>query len=237
MIFNICWSLPLTLCLFFSARWLAMNKIKNPLFNPLLITLIIIIAILAFGHIPYASYFQGSSSLNALLQPAVVALAFPLYEQLVQLRAKWKSLIIICTVGSLTAMFSGSIIALEMGATPQMAATILPKSVTTPIAMAASSAIGGIPAITAVCVILVGILGAVLGHVYLNIVHINHKIARGLSMGSASHALGTSRCAEIDAEEAAFSSVALVLCGIITAVLAPYVFKIVMLLVPWLLNR
>ncbi|WP_105456318.1 CidB/LrgB family autolysis modulator [Escherichia coli] len=230
MMTDILWSLPLTLVIFFVARWLAMHKIKTPLFNPLLITMIVIIAILVTGHISYTHYFHGSSVLNSLLQPAVVALAYPLYEQLPQLRRKWKSLFGICLLGSLVAMFSGAIIALALGATPQMAATILPKSVTTPIAMAASSAIGGIPAITAVCVIVVGILGAVLGHIYLNAVKIHTKTARGLSMGTASHALGTSRCAELDAEEAACSSVALVLCGIITSILAPFVFKIVLIL-------
>lgn len=224
---DIIWSLPLTLIIFFAARWLAMHKIKTPLFNPLLIALIVIIAVLVCLHIPYVHYFHGSMALNSLLQPAVVALAFPLYEQLPQLRAKWKSLLAICFVGSLVAMFSGTLIALAMGATPQLAASILPKSVTTPIAMAASQTVGGIPAITAVCVILVGIVGAVLGHIYLNAVRITSKVARGLSMGSASHALGTSRCADLDAEEAAFSSVALVLCGIITAILAPFVYKFI----------
>ena len=223
---NIIWPLPLTLVVYFSMRWVAINKLNTPLFNPLLITLIIIIASLVILKIPYGSYFSGSSSINSLLQPAVVALAYPLYEQLSQLRDKWKSLFFVCFIGSVVAMFSGTLIVLAMGAGPQMAATILPKSVTTPIAMAASSSIGGIPAITAVCVILVGIFGAVLGHTYLNIVCIKGKISRGLSMGSASHALGTSRCAELDPEEGAFSSVALVLCGIITAALAPYVFKL-----------
>jgi len=159
----------------------------------------------------------------------VVALAFPLYEQLHQIRARWKSIISICFVGSLTAMITGTVIALWMGATPEIAASILPKSVTTPIAMAVSQSINGIPAITAVCVIFVGILGAVFGHTILNALSITTKSARGLAIGTASHALGTARCAEMDFQEGAFSSLALVICGIITSLIAPFLFPVLLL--------
>ncbi|MEG2039717.1 MAG: LrgB family protein, partial [Hafnia sp.] len=134
--------------------------------------------------------------------------------------------ITICFIGSVTAMVSGTVIALWMGATPQIAASILPKSVTTPIAMAVAQSIGGIPAISAVCVIFVGIVGAVFGHMLLNLMRISTKASRGLAMGTASHALGTARCAEMDFQEGAFSSLALVICGIITSLLAPFLFPI-----------
>lgn len=114
----------------------------------------VIIPLLLLTGIPYERYFQGSKILNDLLQPAVVALAFPLYEQIHQIRARWKSIITVCFIGSMTAMISGGAIALLMGAKPEIAASILPKSVTTPIAMAVAESIGGIPAISAVCVIL-----------------------------------------------------------------------------------
>jgi predicted murein hydrolase (TIGR00659 family) len=166
--------------------------------------------------------------LNDLLQPAVVALAFPLYEQLHQIRARWKSIISVCFIGSMVAMTSGTAIALWMGATPELAASILPKSVTTPIAMATAHSINGIPAISAVCVIFVGILGAVFGHTILNILRITTKTSRGLAMGTASHALGTARCAEVDFQEGAFSSLALVICGILTSLIAPFLFPVLL---------
>lgn len=216
MMANIWWSLPLTLVVFFAARKLAV-RFKMPLLNPLLVAMVVIIPFLLLTGIPYERYFAGSKILNDLLQPAVVALAFPLYEQLHQIRARWKSIITICFVGSLVAMITGTSVALLMGASPQIAASILPKSVTTPIAMAVGGSIGGIPAISAVCVIFVGILGAVFGHTLLNIMKIRTKAARGLAMGTASHALGTARCAELDYQEGAFSSLALVICGIITS--------------------
>ena len=97
--------------------------------------------------------------------------------------------------------------------------------------MAVSGSIGGIPAISAVCVIFVGILGAVFGHTLLNLMRIRTKASRGLSMGTASHALGTARCAELDYQEGAFSSLALVLCGIITSLLAPFLFPLILVVV------
>ena len=198
MMANIWWSLPLTLIVFFAARKLA-ARYKFPLLNPLLVAMVVIIPFLMLTGISYDSYFKGSEVLNDLLQPAVVALAYPLYEQLHQIRARWKSIITICFIGSVVAMVTGTSVALLMGASPEIAASILPKSVTTPIAMAVGGSIGGIPAISAVCVIFVGILGAVFGHTLLNAMRIRTKAARGLAMGTASHALGTARCAELEA--------------------------------------
>lgn len=177
MIHEIWWSLPLTLAVYFAARWLA-RKLNMPLLNPLLVSMAVIIPLLLLTGIPYERYFQGSKILNDLLQPAVVALAFPLYEQLHQIRARWKSIIAVCFIGSLTAMISGGAIALWLGATPEIAASILPKSVTTPIAMAVADSLGGIPAISAVCVIFVGILGAVFGHTLFNLLKITTHSAR-----------------------------------------------------------
>ena len=224
---DIWWSLPLTLLVFFAARRLA-AKVKISLVNPLLVSMAVIIPLLLLIQMPYARYFQGSSLLNQLLQPAVVALALPLYEQMHQIRARWKSIIGVCFIGSVTAMVSGTAIALWMGATPQIAATLMPKSVTTPIAMAVSATLGGIPAISAICVLIAGVLGAVFGHMLLNMFKINGKPSRGLAIGNASHALGTARCAELDYQEGAYSSLALVICGIITSLLAPFLFPLLM---------
>ncbi|AHG21834.1 hypothetical protein Z042_21105 [Chania multitudinisentens RB-25] len=227
MIHNIWWSLPLTLVVFYGARKLA-QWLNMPLLNPLLVSMAIIIPFLLLTGIPYPCYFQGSKVLNDLLQPAIVALAYPLYEQLHQIRARWRSIITVCFIGSMTAMISGGAIALLMGAKPDIAASIMPKSVTTPIAMAVAESIGGIPAISAVCVIFVGILGSVFGHTLFNLLKINTRSARGLAMGTASHALGTARSAEIDYQEGAFSSLALVICGIITSLIAPFLFPILL---------
>ncbi|MEN4910138.1 CidB/LrgB family autolysis modulator [Erwinia amylovora] len=224
---DIWWSLPLTVLVFLAARRLA-ARVNIAICNPLLIAMTVIILLLMLLQMPYARYFQGSVLLNQLLQPAVVALALPLYEQMHQIRMRWKSILSICFIGSLTAIISGGAIALWLGATPQIAATLLPKSVTTPIAMAVSATLGGIPAISAICVLIAGILGAVFGHMLLNLLQVRSKFACGLAMGSASHALGTARAAEVDYQQGAFSSLALVLCGIITSLLAPFIFPLLL---------
>ncbi|MBS9432865.1 CidB/LrgB family autolysis modulator [Photorhabdus hainanensis] len=229
MLSHIWWSLPLTLVVFYTARKLSL-RFKIPILNPLLVSIAIIIPILLITHAPYEHYFAGSRILNALLQPAVVALAFPLYEQLHQIRAQWKSIISICFIGTIVAMATGTAIALWMGATPEMAASILPKSVTTPIAMAVADAIGGIPAISAACVIFVGVFGAIFGHNLFDLLQVKTKASRGLAMGTASHALGTARCAEVNFVEGAYSSLALMTCGIITSLTAPFIFPVLLYL-------
>lgn len=221
------WSLPLTVGVFLAARQLA-ARVKISLVNPLLIAMAVIIPLLLLLQIPYTRYFQGSAILNSLLQPAVVALALPLYEQIHQIRARWKSIISVCFIGSVTAMISGTAIALWLGATPEIAATLLPKSVTTPIAMAVSGSLDGIPAISAICVLMAGVLGAVFGHMLLNLLRVRAASARGLAIGSASHAIGTARAVEMDPQEGAFSSLALVLCAIITSLLAPFIFPVLL---------
>ncbi|MEJ4044866.1 CidB/LrgB family autolysis modulator [Erwinia sp. SLM-02] len=221
------WSVPLTVVVFLAARQLA-ARVKISIVNPLLIAMAVIIPLLLLLQIPYTRYFQGSAILNSLLQPAVVALALPLYEQMHQIRARWKSIISVCFIGSVTAMISGTAIALWLGATPEIAATLLPKSVTTPIAMAVSGSLGGIPAISAICVLMAGVLGAVFGHMLLNLLRVRAASARGLAIGNASHAIGTARAVEMDAQEGAFSSLALVLCAIITSLLAPFIFPVLL---------
>ncbi|HGJ5881739.1 MAG TPA: CidB/LrgB family autolysis modulator [Arsenophonus nasoniae] len=225
MLNHIWWSLPFTIIVFLLARKL-FQKFKLIILNPLLISIGIIIPVLLITQTSYDHYFSGSRILNDLLQSAVVALALPLYEQLHQIRAQWKSIISICFIGSLIAMITGTTIALWTGATVEMAASILPKSVTTPIAMAVSEAIGGVPAISAACVILVGIFGAMFGQLLFNFLQIKNPIARGLAMGAASHAVGTARSAEIDYIEGAYSSLALMTCGIITSLIAPFIFPL-----------
>ncbi|BAX52972.1 Inner membrane protein YohK [Photobacterium damselae subsp. piscicida] len=214
-----------TLVCFYVARYIS-GKIKNPLLNPLLITLIVLIVLLKWLQVPYEVYFADNKIINFLLGPAVVALALPLYQQLAHIRSKWKTIMTACFVGSVLSMTFGTAIAFWMGADAQLAASILPKSITTPLAMAASQQIGGIPSITAAMVILVGIFGAVLGYPIMKLLKIEHPLAKGLSMGSVSHALGTAKAAEEDYQEGAFSSLALVICGIMTTILAPILFPI-----------
>ncbi|QIQ22114.1 CidB/LrgB family autolysis modulator [Zophobihabitans entericus] len=223
------WMLPVTIIVFFAVRYAA-QKIKSPLFNPLVVTTLILIPILLVTGTSYSEYAGNVKILNDLLACSVVALALPLYELLPQIKERWKSILFITFTGSVAAMITGVSIAFWLGATPEIAASVLPKSVTTPIAVTLAASQEGIPSIAAFCVVLVGTLGAIVGHSILNLFRIKHHAARGLAIGTVSHAVGTARCIELDYQEGAYSSLALVLCGIITSILAPFLFPIMLLL-------
>ncbi|ASI90871.1 MULTISPECIES: CidB/LrgB family autolysis modulator [Vibrio] len=215
--------LLVTIVVFFVARFIS-QKVKNPLFNPLLLSIAIMIPLLTYLKVPFDTYYADNEWISYLLQPAVVALAYPLYEQLPQIRANWRIIALACGVGSVASMFTASMLAVWLGADMQLIASLLGKSVTTPIAMEVSSHLGGEPAIAAILVLLVGLFGAILAYPIYNLLGVTHPIAKGLTMGTVSHALGTATCAEKDPRDAAFSSLALVVCGVITSILAPSMF-------------
>ncbi|CAH0526025.1 CidB/LrgB family autolysis modulator [Vibrio hippocampi] len=215
--------LIVTLVVFFFARAVAI-KLKNPIFNPLLISIAILIPMLLVLNVPFEVYYADNRLISDLLQPAVVALAYPLYEQLPQIKANWKIIILACGIGSIASMLTASLIAVYLGADTTLIASMMGKSVTTPIAMELSGQMGGEPAIAAILVLLAGLFGAVFAYPIYNLIGITHPVARGLAMGTVSHALGTATSAEKNPQDAAFSSLALVVCGVITSILAPVVF-------------
>ncbi|MBE2896568.1 CidB/LrgB family autolysis modulator [Pasteurellaceae bacterium HPA106] len=219
----------LTLVVFIIAVWIS-KRWRSIIFNSFVLTILMLVAILLIFDIPYDSYMQGNAPLNNLLGPAIVALALPLYEQLRQISSRWKSILLITTTASVFSMFTGATLAVLLGANQEIMATLLPKSISTPIAMAVAETIGGVPSVTAVSVVLAGLQGSIFGYVLLKKLKLKHPEAIGLSIGAASHALGTARTLELDKQAGIYSSIALVLCGIITSILAPLVFKIVLLL-------
>ncbi len=217
-----------------AAFWVALQinkRLKSVLLNTFILTVLILIVVVLVAKIPYDDYMAGNAPLNNLLGLSVVALALPLYEQLRQIATHWKSILLITTSASVFSMLTGALLALVLGATPEIVATVLPKSVTTPIAMAIAGNIGGVPAVAAVGVIVAGLQGSIFGYVLLKKIGIKQAEAIGLSVGSVSHALGTVSCMEADAKAGSYSSIALVLCGIISSILAPIIFKFIYLLV------
>ena len=217
-----------------AAFWVALQinkRLKSVLLNTFILTVLILIVVVLVAKIPYDDYMAGNAPLNNLLGLSVVALALPLYEQLRQIAAHWKSILLITTSASVFSMLTGALLALALGATPEIVATVLPKSVTTPIAMAIAGNIGGVPAVAAVGVIVAGLQGSIFGYVLLKKIGIKQAEAIGLSVGSVSHALGTVSCMEADAKAGSYSSIALGLCGIISSILAPIIFKFIYLLV------
>ncbi|BFU59836.1 hypothetical protein HEMROJRC1_00890 [Rodentibacter sp. JRC1] len=212
--------------------WLALQinkRWKSVIFNSFILTVLILVLVLVIGKIPYDDYMEGNAPINNLLSLSIVALALPLYEQLKQIAKQWRIILSVVLLASLFSMFTGAILALILGATPEMIATILPKSITTPIAMEVSSHLGGIPSVTAVGVVLAGLQGSIFGYLILKKIGLRHQEAIGLSVGSVSHVLGTVSCMEINAKAGSYSSISLVLCGIISSILSPLVFKIIYL--------
>ena len=184
--------------------------------NPLLIGVILVIGLLLALGIPYENYDQGGSLINLFLSPATACLAVAIYSKVQLLKENWLPILVGCVVGSLVSM--GSILGLcrLFGLDDAMTASLLPKSVTTPIAVSVAQAHGGIPSITVVAVILTGILGSILAPLLVRLFRVKDPIAAGLAIGACSHAVGTSKALELGETEGAMSGLAIGVCGLVT---------------------
>lgn len=195
------------------------KKVKTPLLNPLLITLIGLIFALTFFHISLESYEQSVSIFSFLLGPATVALAYSVYKQRQILKEHFIPIVAGCFVGSVVSMVSAYGLCKLLGLGNDMALSFIPKSVTTPIAIAASQELGGITSITVAAVIITGILGAIFSPVMAKVFHVNSSIAKGVAIGACSHAVGTTKAIEMGELEGAMSGVALAVSGILTTII------------------
>ncbi|MDA3920546.1 MAG: LrgB family protein [Salinisphaera sp.] len=194
-----------------------------PLLNPVLISVTILVVLLAATGTPYQEYFDGAQFISFLLGPATVALAVPLAGEAATLKRLWLPITVALTVGSLTAILSALGIGWMLGLKGQMLLSMLPKSVTTPIAMGISDQIGGIPSLTAVFVILTGIAGAAIGIPLLQSLGLRDPVAKGFALGVGSHGIGTARAFEHSDKAGAFSGLAMGLNGALTAILVPLI--------------
>ena len=196
------------------------------LLNPILLTIATLILYLKCADISYETYSEGGELIAFWLKPAVVALGVPLYLQLEMIKKQWMPILLSQLVGCLVGVVSVVLIAKGLGATPDVICSLAPKSVTTPIAMEVSNATGGIPSLTAAVVVMVGLFGAVFGFRVLDMGRVKSPIAQGLSMGTASHAIGTSAAMEVSRKYGVYASLGLSLNGILTSLLAPMVWRL-----------
>ncbi|WP_448215487.1 LrgB family protein [Endozoicomonas sp. 2B-B] len=203
--------------------WKLQNRFKYSLLNPLLISILVLVGILLVGNIPYSDYQQGGDWLSNLLGIAVVALGVPLYQQMRDIHRELPGVILVVFISSLFALVSAVILAVLAGADGQVAVSLAPKSVTTPIAVMIVDSLNGVPSLTAIAVILTGLMGAIFGLPLLSLLKITDPKARGIAMGTACHALGTARMVQSSLKEGAYSALALVLSASISALLAPWV--------------
>ena len=200
------------------------------LLNPILLAVAMLICFLKLSGVSYEKYQDAGSLVEFWLRPAVVALGVPLYLQLRMIKKQLLPIILSQLAGCIVGLISVTVVAKLLGATPEVIMSLAPKSVTTPIAMEVksvttpiamevSSAVGGIPSLTAAVVIVVGLFGAIFGFKVLQVGHVHSPIAQGLSMGTATHAVGTSRAMEVSGKYGAYASLG--------ALLSPYILHLI----------
>ena len=202
--------------------WLK-KKLGWGILNPLLIAVVLVIAFLAGTGIPYAEYNEGASYISYFLTPATVCLAIPLYKQLELLKKNFAAVIIGITSGVLASAVSIFVMSMLFKLDHVYYVSLLPKSITTAIGMGVSEEAGGIVTITIVSIILTGIFGNIIGEVWFKLVGIKEPIARGLALGTASHAIGTAKALELGEIEGAMSSLSIAVAGLMTVVVVPLV--------------
>ncbi|HQC72627.1 MAG TPA: LrgB family protein, partial [Candidatus Competibacteraceae bacterium] len=213
--------LTVTLAVYLAGQWLFQRSGGRALFNPVALAITLLVGILLATGTPYATYFQGAQFIHFLLGPATVALAIPLYLHWERVRRLLVPILAGLLAGSLTAILSAIGLAALLGASPRTLLSLAPKSVTTPVAMGIAEKIGGLPSLTAVLVILTGVIGAVAAPALLRGLRIHDDAIKGLAIGVAAHGIGTARAFQISTLAGAFAGLAIGLNALLTAVLVP----------------
>jgi predicted murein hydrolase (TIGR00659 family) len=219
--------LTITVVIYQGASTIYRRSNHFPLFHPVLIAIVILVALLRVTGIEYATYFEGSQFIHFLLGPATVALAIPLHTYYQKVQQMFVPIVGALFAGSIIAIVSAVGIAWALGASQPTLLSLMPKSVTTPIAMGVAEKVGGIPSLTAVLVILTGVVGAVVGKELLDLVRIREPAVQGFAIGLASHGIGTARAFQINAETGAFSGLGMGLNGVLTAIIVPLIVGLI----------
>ncbi|MEG1002650.1 MAG: LrgB family protein [Clostridium sp.] len=212
----------------FEIGLLISRKTNIPIFNPLLVAIIIVIGFLTAFHINFDVYNKSAQFINMFLGPATVVLAVPLYKQIELLKKNAIAIFIGIFFGTLIGIFSIILLSHAIGLDVPMIVSLIPKSVTTPIGIAISEQFNGIVPVTVLAIILSGIIGAIIGPTICRIFKITNRIAIGISLGTASHAVGTSKALELGETEGAMSSLSIGIAGMMTVFVAPLAFNIAM---------
>ena len=204
------------------------SKYKLTILNPILIASIIIIILLLSLNISYTTYNESAKYLSYLLTPSTICLAVPMYKEIEVLKKNSVAILLSILVGSIFAVLSVVFMTLILNFDLSMTKSLMPKSITTAIALSVSEEIGGIPTITVMSVVLTGIFGAIVAEKICEIFHIKNPISIGLAHGCASHAIGTSKALQIGEVEGAMSSLAIIIAGVMTVFIIPVITKILL---------
>lgn len=216
----------ISLASYAAGMWLR-KKTGWSLMNPLFISIVLVILILLLLGIDYPTYSRGANIISYLLTPATICLAVPLHQQVEQLKKNYKAVLAGITAGVLASLISILLLALLFHLDHAAYVTFLPKSITTAIGLGVSEELGGCVPVTVVVIIVTGVLGNIFAEKFLKIMKIEEPIAKGIAIGSASHAVGTSKAMEMGAVEGSMSSLSIVVCGIMT-VIGASIFALIM---------
>ncbi len=218
--------LTVTLLAYWAGDAAARDAGRHPLVNPVLVAVILLAAVLGATGTPYATYFEGAQFVHFMLGPATVALALPLYMNLGRVRRAALPMLAGLLAGSLTAVVSALAIARALGVEGAVLASLAPKSATAPVAIGISERLGGQPTLTAVLVLLTGIIGAVAATPLLNALGIRDWRARGFATGVAAHGIGTARAFQVHETAGAFAGIGMGLNAVLTALIAPAILRL-----------
>lgn len=217
--------ITITLGIYFGAKKLYQRKARV-YFSPLFFAPVLIIGFLLWTNIPYETYNASASWLTDLLGPATIAFAVPLYKSFATLKKHALQILSSVLCGSLVAMITSALLAQLLHLNLQMIDSLIPRSVTTPIAMNVSEIIGGIPAITAVFVIITGIFGSEIGPMIIRLLRIENEVARGIMLGTNAHGAGTSKAFQFSTITGTVSSLSMILAALITLGIVPLVVPV-----------
>lgn len=203
------------------ARWLD----NHPLANPVILSVLMIAPVLWFTQTQYATYFEGAQFIHFLLGPATIALALPLWDNRETISHAVAPILLALLAGSVTAAGSAILLAQAFGLSTEVILSLAPKSTTAPVALGISEAVGGLPALTAVLVILTGIIGAVMVTPLMTVLGIKDWRARGFSVGLAAHGIGTARAFQVHPTAGAYAGIAMALNALLTSMIVPVLVR------------
>ncbi len=196
------------------------RKLKNPIANPLLIAIVLVITVLTCFRIPLEAYQQGGDIISLFLAPVTVLLAVSIYRQLEVLKKNLLPVVVGCLAGAVASILSVFLFSKLFGLSQLLTTSLIPKSVTTPIAMEISTSLGGSASITVAAVVITGIIGAVLAPTLIRLFGEKDSVSAGVAIGASAHALGTTKAIQIGETEGAMSGIAIGISGIITVIIS-----------------
>lgn len=217
--------LTLTVLAYLFGDWIFRRSGQKALFNPVLLSILMLVTILGVTGTDYQTYFAGAQFVHFMLGPATVALAIPLYRHLGTIKRLWFPILVSIVTGAAVSATSAVLIAQWLGASQQTLISLAPKSVTAPVAMGIAEKVGGLPSLSAALVVLTGVLGAVIGAAVLGMLRVRDDRARGLAFGVSSHGIGTARAFQISDLAGAFSALAMGLTALVSAFVLPFVLR------------